>query len=58
LNTDLKQATTAKRQLEIQSNIEVVKKRITQANRELTNFARTGDKTQSVLGKNFTSMKS
>jgi len=58
LKTDFKKVTSPKRKLEIQSNIEVVKKRITQANRELTNFARTGDKTQSVLGKNFTSMKS
>jgi len=39
--------------LDIQTNLEILKKNITDANRRLTNFARTGDEAQSVLGKNF-----
>lgn len=53
LRSDLKQTTDEKARLDIQTNIENTSKQITQANRELTNFARTWDKTQSVLWKNF-----
>lgn len=53
LRDELKKATTQDQRLTIQTNIENVSKQVTQANRELTNFLRTGDKTQSVLWVNF-----
>ncbi len=49
MRDQLKQATTDKQRIEIQTNIERVKKEITQANRELNNFTRQGDVTQSKL---------
>jgi tape measure domain-containing protein len=53
LRAELKKATTQEQRLNIQTNIENVSKQVTQANRELNNFLRTGDKTQSVLWLNF-----
>ncbi len=50
---ELKRTTDPERKLDIQTNLELLKKDITDANRRLTNFARTGDEAQSVLGKNF-----
>lgn len=53
LAVELKNTTSQDRKLDIQTNIELVKKQITDANRQLTNFIRTWDEAKSVLWKNF-----
>lgn len=53
LQEELKKTTDPETKLYIATNIELVKKDITDANRRLNNFIGTWDETQSVLGKNF-----
>jgi len=44
-------------EIQFRSNANIIQQQLTQANRELTNFLRTGDKTTSVLGKLFSSLE-
>lgn len=45
-------------QVKVNADISILQNQLTQAQRELRNFARTGEKDMSVLGKNFASVGS